>query len=200
MRDDLRPRMRSYGRRRSDEREELPRILIVCEGKKTEPNYFRAFRVPGVDLKVIGAGDNTTNLVLIAAELSEKENYDQIWCVMDRDSFPAQRFNAAIAMAPSRNIRVAYSNEAFELWYLLHYDYLQSGLPRDAYGRLLSNHLGRPYRKNDPNMFDALRTRVEEAIRNARKLHKDYSPCDPESDNPSTTVYLLVEELLRYSR
>src|SRR4051812_24536345 len=120
-RSEFRERANSYSRRRADNREESHRFLLVCEGEKTEPNYFRAFRVPGLDLRVHGAGDNTKNLVLIADELRSQDEYDQVWCVFDRDSFPADRFNAALEMAQSRGIRVAYSNEAFELWYLLHF-------------------------------------------------------------------------------
>ena len=46
-------------------------FLIVCEGQRTEPNYFEAFRVPKEVIEVIGAGDNTIRLVRNAISLRE---------------------------------------------------------------------------------------------------------------------------------
>ena len=48
------------------------RILIVCEGEKTEPNYFEAFRVTSAVVKVIGLGQNTKRLVISAINLSTR--------------------------------------------------------------------------------------------------------------------------------
>jgi hypothetical protein len=123
------PRQTNYGRyeRKIDTKEVRQRFLIVCEGEKTEPNYFRNFRVPGkVYCDVRGFGYNTVSLVRKTIELREQDEYDQVWCVFDRDSFPAQDFNNAIALADRNSIRVAYSNEAFELWYLLHFNFYNS--------------------------------------------------------------------------
>lgn len=105
-------------------------FLRVCEGKKTEPNYFRKFPV---DQKVIkpdikGEGKTTKSLVEKAIELKqETENYnpdqDQIWCVFDRDKNPknskgSKNFNDALKLAKKNELKVAYSNDAFELWYI----------------------------------------------------------------------------------
>ena len=38
-------------------------FLIVCEGEKTEPNYFKAFRVKSAQVVVEGTGCNTISLV-----------------------------------------------------------------------------------------------------------------------------------------
>ena len=35
-----------YTKRSVGTRETVQRFLVVCEGEKTEPNYFRSFRVP----------------------------------------------------------------------------------------------------------------------------------------------------------
>ncbi len=53
-----------YGRR-EDTRPIRDRILIVCEGAATEPNYFRAFPVKTelVEVHIKGAGANTKSLV-----------------------------------------------------------------------------------------------------------------------------------------
>lgn len=174
------------------------RFLIVCEGEKTEPNYFKQFPLPHdsvVDVRGVGA--NTTSLVRKALELRQEAKYDQVWCVFDHDSFPAQHFNAALNLAEVNGIRVAYSNEAFELWYVLHFDYLNAGITRQDYITRLNKLLGHRYRKNSESMYDEIATRQTDAIRNAQRLLAQYTPPRPERDNPSTTVHLLVEQLNR---
>lgn len=194
----LRPKKSSYYQRKVETREEGERILVVCEGEKTEPNYFRSFRVPGLVLVVEGAADNTVNVVQLAEERMATDAFDQVWCVFDRDSFPLQRFNAAIDMAVARGIKVAYSNEAFELWYLLHFDFLQAGVSRSKYSKMLTQRLNKRYEKNSKEMYSLLLSRQDAAIRNAKRLLSQFDPRSPGNDNPSTTVHLLVEELRRF--
>ncbi|MDF5732679.1 MAG: RloB family protein, partial [Rhizonema sp. PD38] len=115
---------RGYHDRKVNIRDLGERFLIVCEGEKTEPNYFKSFRVPGkVVIDIRGLGNNTIGLVEEVVIIKNDAEYDQVWCVFDRDSFPRKDFNAALALATRENIQVAYSNEAFELWYLLHFHY-----------------------------------------------------------------------------
>jgi hypothetical protein len=189
--------MRDYSDRRVATRPLIERFLIVCEGEKTEPNYFRAFRVPTAKVVVRGLGSNTLRLVAEAIELRSMDEWDQVWCVFDRDSFPAQNFNEALALAERHSIRVAYSNEAFELWYLLHFHYYQAAISRTEYCTRLTALLGRPYEKESRTMHEDLEEKQADAIRNASRLLDLYSPCRPECDNPSTTVHLLVQELNR---
>lgn len=170
-------------------------FLIVCEGEKTEPNYFRAFKIPSKVIEVDGAGADPMTVVDRAIALRAKRKYDQVWCVFDRDSFHPNRFVGAITRARAENISVAYSNEAFELWYLLHFNYVVAGVPRKAYAKMLSGCLGMPYRKNDKRMLTLLAHLQGTAIANARRLLANYSPCKPHKDNPSTTVHLLVEAI-----
>ena len=91
----------------------LPSILIVCEGQRTEPNYFKSF--PVVNKTVIkGTGRNTLSLVDYAISEKKKGDYDQTWCVFDEDS-RTQDFDNAIKKCSSNDIFPAYSNESFEL-------------------------------------------------------------------------------------
>jgi hypothetical protein len=167
-------------------------ILIVCEGARTDVLYFRAFKLPSVE--VVGVGKNTVSLVDDAIRRSD--GYDQTWCVFDRDSFPARAFNDAIQKARAAGFQVAYSNEAFEIWYLLHFDFHTSALSRTLYEDKLTERLGRRYEKNDPTLFASLRPRQDQAIKHARRLLEEYGARhNPEQDNPCTTVHLLVEEL-----
>ena len=65
---------------RVNTRQVRQRFLIVCEGERTEPNYFRAFRVPSLVVMVEGVARQALQLVNKALELREAGDYDQIWC------------------------------------------------------------------------------------------------------------------------
>lgn len=180
------------------------KFLIVCEGAKTEPNYFRSFRLTSSCIKdVFGIGDNTEELVRRTIEYKNNANrygirYDQIWCVFDKDAFPVQNFNNALALANQEGIKVAYSNEAFELWYLLHFDYFCTATNRADYITILTSKLGTRYQKNSETMYQKLFDKQMTAIKNAKRLLTSYSLCVPCQNNPSTTVHLLVEELNKF--
>ena len=189
---------RNYRARRSDRQETIQRFLIVCEGEKTEPSYLGSFRGPALVLDIRGFGINPRKLVDKALELGEEGEYEQVWCVFDRDDCDVGDFNSALNRARSQEINVAYSNQAFELWYMLHYDFHNTAIPRQDYRRKLSKSLGREYRKNDPNMYDLLSSLQETAIQNAERLLGQYSPPFPAADDPSTTVHKLVKELNRF--
>jgi hypothetical protein len=180
-------------------------FLIVCEGEKTEPNYFRSFPVDRklIKLDIQGEGRNTNSLVEKAIELkkgSESDETDRFWCVFDRDKNPnnpndSQNFNSAINIAKNNGIKVAYSNDAFELWYLLHFNYYHTQISRKDYPDMLTELLGHKYQKNSETIYEKLKDKQENAIKNAKRLLQEYKPPNPETDNPSTTVHLLVEEL-----
>ncbi len=116
-----------------------------------------------------------------------------------------QNINQAIKKASKKinkikEIQIAYSNEAFELWYLLHFNYYETALSRADYKKMLSTpeRLGFSYQKNNPDMYETLQNKQSIAIENANRLLKNYNPPNPGTDNPSTTVHLLVQELNRF--
>ncbi len=189
---------RGYSRRRINTREVRQRFLIVCEGQQTEPNYFRSFRVPVLVIDVQGFGISPRQLVDEALKLREQGEYDQVWCVFDRDTCNAEDFNGAIQRAQSQEVQVAYSNQAFELWYLLHFHFYNTPMHRKDYTEKLNDLLGRPYHKNAPDMYDRLYSRQDTAIEHAERLLKQYSPHNPATDDPSTKVHSLVQQLNRF--
>lgn len=130
--------------------------------------------------------------------IKRREKFDQIWCVFDRDSFTSENFNEAIILAKHHKIKVAYSNEAFELWYLLHFNYYETAFSRQSYEDMLTELLGYQYKKNCPTMYVELLNLQSIAINNANKLLTQYSSINTEQDNPSTTVHLLVLELNKW--
>lgn len=172
------------------------RFLIVCEGEKTEPNYFRKFRAPGQVIKIEHVNQNTIRLVEEAIRLRDKDgDFDQTWCVFDKDDFPPDDFNHAIHHAEANGVQVAYSNQAFELWYVLHFALMQNAISRQDYARFLEKQLKHPYTKNSETIFDELLQRLPDALRNAKKLLAQYEPGNPARNDPSTRVHLLVEKL-----
>jgi hypothetical protein len=192
-------------RRQRKRRPLRDRILIVCEGEKTEPNYFRAFPVKTeiYELNIRGYGNDPRTLVDRAIECvrdAEQRNapFNQAWCVFDRDDWPANRFEGAISRAVNWGIRVAYSIQSFELWYCLHFEFLQSAINRSQYIDKLHTCLKKQYQKNAPDMYNQLKDFQEIAIRNAQNLEKIHR-CIPKGQrDPSTTVYLLVQELNKF--
>jgi len=189
--------------------------LIVCEGEKTEPNYFESIRkiLPKemvTRVTIEGTGRNTLSLIDYAKQEIEKRKqaggppYYHIWLVFDRDSFDADDFDNAIRCieqksSASETWNAAWSNEAFELWYILHYRTQTGGaLSRKAYQDILESDMGRPYKKNALDMFDLIRDRTQQAIRRAETARKLLADQPFHNQNPATTVHRLVNQLLRY--
>lgn len=187
-----------------EKRTPRPRALILCEGEKTEPNYFRALLAElGLTNVVLveGAGGDPLHLVRDAKARTE---YEAVWCVFDRDSFPADRFDNAVRMCDGKRLRAIWSNEAFELWYVLHFQYLDSGAPgaggtaRAYYQSRLESVLG-SYAKNDPAMWGKLRDRLPDAHRNAERLWRTHGPeLPPHAWLPATRVGALIAALNAY--
>ena len=181
----------------------LRRFLIVCEGEKTEPNYFRKFpENPEVydRIDIHGTGYNTISLVNEAIRLKveaqkRREPYIEVWCVFDKDDFLIDHFMHAIILAGKNQIKCAYSIEAFELWYMLHFHFYDSALSREQYKEKLTELLGKAYRKNDDGMFQALKKRQNAATKNAKKLFSLQYARPLSEQNPVTTVFQLVERL-----
>jgi hypothetical protein len=190
-------------------------ILIVSEGTKTEPNYFEAIRakfprgiIDTIDIE--GTAKNTLTIIeecviLRDAAKNRYRIYDEVWAVFDKDSFPDKNFNNAINRAESmkEKINCAWSNEAFELWYLLHFQFVNTGMNREQYKpfieRELSAKIGKPfkYKKNSKEMYELLQQYGNEsqAIEWAKRLEELYDNKDFATHNPCTMVYKLVNRL-----
>lgn len=196
-------------KRRFRTRPQRERYLIVCEGEKTEPNYFIALSaiLPRnlVDIKIEGLGSNT--LSLVAAATSHRDiascsdyPYDHVWVVFDKDSFPAYDFDNAINAAEARGMNAAWSNEAFEIWYILHFEERITGISRTEFKGKLTSHLGTRYKKNSLEMYTLLQKlgNEDDAVRRAKRLHKLHPGLPPSRSNPCTHVNKLVTELNEY--
>lgn len=200
------PRKERSLRRKISVRVVKQSFLIICEGKNTEPDYFNAFRLTSANIKAVGQGLGTSGLVRRAMRIKEDERrkgniYDQCWVVFDKDDFPNNDFNSAIILAENNGFKVAYSNQAFELWFLLHFTLVQGPMHRSLYVSKLNEHLGFAYDKGRGTgavMYRTLLSRQADAIRNAAFVLKRMHGISPASAESSTKVHLLVEELNRY--
>lgn len=186
-------------------------FLIVCEGEKTEPNYFEQFKksLPvgslKIQLDIKGTGRNTDSLINFAIKYRDDsmQDYDRVWAVFDRDSFKESTFNDAIQNANNNNIQVAWTNEAFELWLLLHFQFVSHSMNRADYQKFLEREIsaksGRPYTylKNAVDTHKMVTTygSQEKAIQWAKKLEKEFTCTKYASHNPCTKIHHLVAEL-----
>ena len=179
------------------------KVLILCEDSKSSCFYIKAFPIDQerVDIITVGTGKNTDSLVEEAIERKTEASrthqpFNEIWCVFDRDSFPSHNYIRAFQLAQTHRIRVAWANEAFELWYLLHFNYHDTAISRGVYASKLRPHFA--YDKADDEIYAKVHVRQENALRNARRLEKywnDLGERNPERQNPSTSVHKLVEFL-----
>ncbi len=189
--------------------------LIVTEGKCTEPNYFNGLKKKilanvGGTVEVIdicGEGASTQKLIEITERYVSKAKipYQNIWVVFDKDDF--QNFDQAIKEGKDKGYHVAWSNQSFEYWIYLHFDYSDANLHRRKWNAKLdelfkSHGLSKDgYGKNIKNLYEILDSfdGVQTAIKNAKKRMADFSQNNkPSKYAPGTTVHILVEELREY--
>lgn len=189
--------MIAIAKRNESKKNTRKKILIVCEGERTEPQYFQSFRVASLVCDIRGEGSNTVSLVKEAKKIYDKGDYQEVWCVFDRDSFPKTNVLAALKLATKHGFKVAFSNESFELWYVLHFEYLDTKITRSQYCKKLTKLLGYKYSKSDEKIYKTLLELQSTAIKNAKTLYANVrTPGSCAVDNgPSTTVHDLVARL-----
>lgn len=191
--------------------------LIVTEGTETEVNYFNNIKriiessfknniiVEKIELVVQGTARSTKVLVNEAIKKRSLKAYSEVWVVFDKDDNPD--FDEAIALAKREGLNVAWSNECFELWLLLHFQDLKSAIGRnDYYPRLTTyfknkNINGGKYDKNIYDIFDITSENVDTAIKRSNALLEEYKNANiisPTKMNPGTKVQDLVSELIQY--
>lgn len=207
-------------RKGESERKEATRdiiiyFLIVCEGEKTEPNYFKSFPKKNnsyvVDLTTGGGGISTKTVVETAITIrkNSSQKFDSVWAVFDKDSFTDNHFNSAIDKAEAHKIKCAWSNEAFELWYILHFHFRNTGMSRREYKKAIEDAVDTKlrengnknpkfkYTKNSNDMYTLLTELGDQAqaIKWAKSLEAQNLGLACSKQNPCTLVYKLVEEL-----
>ncbi len=182
-------------------------MIVVCEGRLTEPLYFDALARHCraniiVDLVLEGGAGVPLSVVKKARQMmrearDEFSDRDQAWAVFDRDVHPG--FIQAINEAESAGISVAYSNPCFELWVVLHYREHDGPTERNKIQRTLQRLMP----SYDPNGskridFTAIREAVLTAEQRAEKMEHRRSDEGMPRGNPCSTVYKLTREIRRH--
>ncbi|MDQ6992770.1 MAG: RloB family protein [Mariprofundus sp.] len=197
--------------RRKSLRDPYAKVLIVCEGEKSEPNYFNGFKdhygLNSANVEVCGeCNSDPLSIVRFAIDLYRKErnagdSFDRVYCVFDKDTHAnyqsaLDQINRAV---PKETIFAITSVPCFEYWLLLHFQYTTrpyEALPGNSAGNQLLRDLKAvmpDYEKGKQNIFPALLDQLEFAKHNAvRALEAGKSG---HTDNPTTHVHKLVEYL-----
>jgi len=197
-------------KRKINIREEYTFIYIFTNGEKTEINYFndKKSEIRRNDIKIKPEFINSDPLKLVEKVvekvIEEINRENEYWVVFDKDNFDKD-FDNAINKAEANGLKVAYSNEAFELWFLLHFNPMSSAIDRKDYNIKLTENF-RKLTKDKQYKYDKvesvyplikiIKNRESDAIRNAKKLLEQHKKEKSFlKKNPSTTVHLLVEKL-----
>jgi RloB-like protein len=243
--------MNAWDIRSDDERpaDSLPTFIIFCEDMVSEPVYLKYFETPAIKVNPVKCQkskmDNVLHAIMhcVSHELMEEREGEQVltegnthvWCVFDRDmeedadkqAFGNTEFNESIATARRRGIKVAWSNDAFELWVLLHFEEVDPGAEINRYratyySRLTALFKDMPHPnedlkkciayqdfdyktslKRENNFRSIVRPEILPntaiAIVRAKNL-EDYhlkSGVSTHRQAPCTLMYQLVEELIR---
>ena len=190
--------------------------LIVTEGTDTEPAYFGAIkeiinkRYPEkIHLDVSGEGDNTISLFRRAKLLAGNNSnvYKHVWIVYDIDDFPADHIDCVLQLCVENSteettFHAVWSNQCIELWFLLHFSFMQSDIHRTEYWPKLTEYLKQigagEYTKNRKDMYQILYPYMNYAIGNAKRLNALNEGKLPSKSAPGTKVYELIEVLKPY--
>ena len=196
-------------RRRRAFRSPRPRFLIVCEGRQTEPEYFREMKHLErslIDLELSSGGmpktlvERAVEMKKTAAASAKRQKdanleYDHVWCIFDIDEHPF--VPEAKQQARDNAIEVAVSNPCFELWALLHFRDQRAHIERGPLHHECKQYMP-GYEKRLPSL--QLHPRCEDALQRARDLDEWQRTRGCDGENPSTGVYRLMEQIRKAGR
>lgn len=184
------------------------KIVIFCEGSKSEPMYFKGLkRALGVhrsrvEVEVVDTEyTSCVQLVREAASRKRSSGYtrgDEFWVVVDKDGYT--HHEQCFDNAKGKGIKIAFSAVAFEFWVLLHFEYTTGSFRNsDALIRRLRTAHGIAYEKNMDGLYALLQGRETKAKARAQRIrdhHKASSPGQrPYGLDPYTDVDKLVQSI-----
>ena len=218
--DKLKSKRGKLAERKAGNRDPKPNTyLIVTEGEKTEPYYFDGLKnyINGrygnsIDaekpiIETSGEGRSTSQLVLETSRIVKKSKrfYRHVWVIFDRDN--NSDFDDAIQMAIQNGYKVGWSNQSFEYWIFLLFNFSDADLLQGEWTAKINELFKRQgidpngYQKSDPRIFEIATQKgsLKAAVQYARKIEARYSDRTPPSKcAPCTTVHHLIEELSPY--
>ncbi|MGE8130417.1 RloB family protein [Methylobacterium sp. NPDC080182] len=181
------------------------RIVAVCEGRNTEPQYLAEFcRDHGnglVQIRTVGGVGVPQTVVAEASKILQEmrrsksdsfERFDQCWAIFDHDNHP--HVEQHVRNARAGGLMVAFSNPCIELWGVLHFG--EYGRP--ARGHVVQDALKVLMPSYDPHgskLFDyeLMRLGYREAVKRAKRLVKEAEKLGAPLGNPHTNFYELTE-------
>lgn len=203
------PRSARDLRRQSRGIKEFSRVLIACEGEKTEPHYLRelckSLGLTAAIVEIAGKEcDSSPKSVYEYADTRWKEDgaFDEIFCVFDRDVHETfDETVKAISQHRSRRMKSIYSYPCFEYWILLHFTYSRGAViaagKKSAGDQMLGLVLAKwpEYKKGGKGNYAYLSERnlTDTAITRALRAKKDAE--DTGNPDPSTRMNELVVRL-----
>lgn len=192
------------------------RVLIVCEGEKTEPYYFRGLRneykLDVTNVEITGDCDSDPLKIVQFAKQKYKDAkdkgnpFDKVYCVFDKDSHINYQgaINMVSSLKPRNTFFAINSVPCFEYWLLLHFVYTTkaftaSGKNSVAYNviRDLKTYLPN-YAKGQKDIFNCLKPSLTTAIQKASRANTQ--ALNSSTDNPTTKVVELVEYLINLKK
>lgn len=204
-------------KRRESTRPIANKILIVCEGSKTEPAYFNAIRqtsrLATLQVLIVPSQGKTDpcNLVDLAIEKRQEledddrwEKGDRAWVAFDGDEHiekSLDAWNKALSRARGQKIELAITNPCFEFWYLLHFQGHFSQITSKKAEALLNKHLP-SYHKAKCYYPETLEALTQFAIQRAGKIAAQIQRDNlDEFSNPCCSgLPILVRSLLTLGR
>lgn len=175
-------------------------FIIATEGNKTEPEYFKIFNKPKTLIKIhcLKSKDRSAPQQVLnrMQEYLKKEGLlksDEAWLVVDKDDWQNYQLDQLFQWSQqAKNYGFALSNPSFEYWLLLHFEdgnnVQTSRQCRDKLKHCLPNY-------SKTCKLHGLFDRVDGAISRAKT--KDNPPCQKWPIFTGTTVYRLVENILK---
>jgi len=196
-----------------------PKIYVFSHTKKAEIEYFQEFKnhlgTPLLMPKKIICWTPQELIEKIFEWKTENvcdEDKDQVWCIFDIDDFykkDKKYLMKTIYRAIENNIKIAYANECFELWILLHFQDIKTPIER---GKKIEQKIQDEFKKNklgqfnkNAQVFKPLLSFQPNAVKNAKSNIKNYHKINWEEKfspkgNPSTSIHFLIEEINKHCK
>ena len=204
------PRQRTDTRRKGQSQKSAGQtVLIVCEGTKTELNYFKELRreyklqaVHAVEVTAGSSGRNAKNILHDAKKrykVSKEKGdaFDRVYCVFDQDDEMGANTGfreVIVEIDKMTDFYAAYSVPSFEFWLLLHFP--PYSRPSCLTPKQVFDHLQKVYPQYDKKrvgIFLELHDKLDQALGHADRCNKEAEECG--EDNPSTQIHNLVRFL-----
>lgn len=155
--------------RQSKSRVKQLKNLLIVDGD-TEERYFKnilqRYNMSAKDVKQVApSGGNAVTFALSEAhsfESAMRKRYENYYIIIDRDYLSRDEFERIRREADQmQNVELIFSNVAFEVWLLAHYQRMTSrpvdaNSDNDIYKQNLDNYLDASYKKGDGVQLDKI--------------------------------------------